>query len=81
MIASLVMAPLSRPAMAAMPSAAAEPAAAQVASHAMAGHDMTGHAMASHQMMPMADVSGDRVAMLDLADLSIADRAGRQRGA
>uniref|UniRef100_Q07HK3 Uncharacterized protein n=1 Tax=Rhodopseudomonas palustris (strain BisA53) TaxID=316055 RepID=Q07HK3_RHOP5 len=76
-IASLVVAPLSRPAMAAMTAAGSE----QAASHAMVGHDMTdqhmtdqhmtGHTTASHQMMPMADGSGDHVATRDLAGLSI----------
>jgi hypothetical protein len=69
MIASLVVAPLSRPAMAAIPSAGSVPAA----SHAMAGHDMTGHTVASHQMMPMVDGAGDHVALLDLTNLLVAD--------
>jgi hypothetical protein len=66
-IASLVVVPLSRPAMAAMPTADS----AQAASHAMAGHHMTGHAMTTHQMMPMADHD---IATLDIAGLSIADQ-------
>jgi hypothetical protein len=70
MIASLVVAPLSRPAMAATPSAGS----AASATHAMAGHSMAGHAMTSHQTMPMADVSGDRLPMLDIANLSIIDQ-------
>jgi hypothetical protein len=76
MIASLVMAPLSRPAMAATPSVAPASTIGQVTSHTMAGHDMmTGHAMSSHQTMPMADLSGDHLAMLGTAGLSMAYRA------
>jgi len=71
MIASLVVAPLSRPAMAATPAVAAAPAADHVASHAVVGHSMAGHVMASHQTMPMAD---DAIAMLDVAALSIVDQ-------
>jgi len=81
MIASLVVAPLSRPAMAAMPAAAAAPTTGQLTSHAMAGHDITnGHAMSSHQTMPMADLSGDRLPMLDIAGLSIADQPAASAG-
>jgi hypothetical protein len=70
-IASLVVAPLSRPAMAATPAAAAAPAADHVASDAMVGHSRAGHVMASHQTMPMAD---DAIAMLDVAALTIVDQ-------
>jgi hypothetical protein len=72
-IASLVVAPLSRPAMAAMPSAAAQPAAAPVASHAMAGHEMSGHAMTHHMMSTVAQ-SGDDVAMHPISGLVLADQ-------
>jgi hypothetical protein len=72
-IASLVVAPLSRPAMAATSSAVAQPAAAPVvSSHAMADHDMSGRTM-THHMMSVAQ-SGDDVAVLPIAGLLIVDR-------